>query len=153
MGPRADHVFLALTDQNGLSAGMAWVPCTLHIDTGPKPINNFFFSCVNYKIKRLILADGSGVGLTYTVEPVLVGSDSMELEVKLPVCPGYDVTDLLTDSILLHYCLPGKGHSNNVLPRLSQSEDKIAGGIQIRIRMQNLFSESGSGQKNIYNGQ
>ena len=95
------------------------------------------------------MADGSGVGLTYTVEAVLVGSDSMELEVKLPVCPGYDVTDLLTVSILLHYCLQGKGHSSNVWPRLSQSEDKIAGGIQIRIRMQNLFSESGSGKKYI----
>ena len=52
--------------------------------------------------------DGAS-GLNYTVEPVgPPGPDTIELLVRLYLCPSYDVMDLVTETVSIHYCSQGR---------------------------------------------
>ena len=52
--------------------------------------------------------DGAS-GLNYTVEPVgQSGPDTIELLVRLYLCPSYDVMDLVTETVSIHYCSQGR---------------------------------------------
>jgi hypothetical protein len=64
---------------------------------------------VDHYRKRRFLNFSEGIkSLNYSLEPKQSGFESIELLLRLHLCPGYDVADLVTQSVTIHFCAQGK---------------------------------------------